>query len=51
MSECQKIITRWLDDLKETGFGYDNPSDFDTEAELNDAMSAEVRWYESHRES
>lgn len=39
-------IDEWLEDLQETGFGYDNPSDFDNEAELNDAMSAEVRWYE-----
>ena len=34
-------IQRWLDDLAETGFGYDNNSCFDNEAELNASMSAE----------
>ena len=34
-------IQRWLDDLAETGFGYENDSCFDSEAELNEAMSNE----------
>lgn len=38
-------IQWWLDDLAETGFGYDNDSCFDNEAELNEAMSAECNWY------
>ena len=44
----KEMIDRWLSDLAETGFGYDNPSDFDNEAELNAAMSAEVA-FESKR--
>lgn len=44
----KEMIDRWLNDLAETGFGYDKPSDFDNEAELNAAMSAEVA-FESKR--
>lgn len=38
-------IQWWLDDLAETGFGYDNDSCFENEAELNAAMAAECNWY------
>lgn len=38
-------IQRWLDDLAETGFGYENDSCFDSESELNEAMSNECNWY------
>lgn len=41
----KSVIQWWLDDLEETGFGYDNDSCFDNEAELNAAMSAECNWY------
>ena len=42
----KEIITAWLADLQETGFGYDSPSDFDNEAELNEAMAHECNWYQ-----
>lgn len=42
----KEIITTWLEDLQETGFGYDNNSDFDTEAELNEAMAHKCDWYQ-----
>jgi hypothetical protein len=41
----KNCIQLWLDDLAETGFGYDNDSYFDNEAELNEAMSNECNWY------
>lgn len=41
---AKEMISIWLADLQETGYGYDNGSDFDNEAELNDAMSAELRF-------
>ena len=47
-TNMKEMIDRWLNDLAETGFGYDKPSDFDNEAELNAAMSAEVA-FESKR--
>ena len=43
------MIDKWLSDLAETGFGYDKPSDFDDEAELNAAMSAEVAFESRQR--
>lgn len=42
----KEMIMLWLSDLEETGFGYENDSDFDNEAELNAAMSAEVSFYQ-----
>jgi len=42
----KEMIMLWLSDLEETGFGYANDSDFDNEAELNEAMSAEVSFYQ-----
>jgi hypothetical protein len=44
-SHLKNIITAWLEDLAETGFGYDNGSDFDNEAELNGAMAIQCNWY------
>ena len=43
----KKGIQCWLDDLAETGFGYENNSCFDNEEELNEAMSNECNWYMS----
>lgn len=42
---AKEMINIWLADLQETGYGYDNGSDFDNEAELNDAMCAEYRFH------
>jgi hypothetical protein len=41
---AKEMISIWLADLQETGYGYDNGSDFDNEAELNAAMCAELRY-------
>lgn len=49
MKESEKILTEqikfWIDDLSETGFGYENDSYFDNEAEFNGAMAIACNWY------